>query len=284
VQSASREHGYTRSRLTIRLGNGEFYGRTLVERSTPHLNLVLTRYRAGQRLPVHAHERPYLALVARGAFREDVDGIEHDCAEGSVILNTVGAEHSDRFQAEGTEVLNVELAPEWLGALRADGWREGRPAWLEHRPARRRIRALRNELARPDSLSDFVVEGVCAELLALATRTSRPQRREPLAPPWLAAIERVLAERFRRPPGLSELGRLADVSPSRLARAFRMRHGCSVGGFARRLRVAHAREMVERTRRELAEIALEAGYADQSHMIREFRRHLGRTPGELRGR
>jgi len=269
-------------RVTIQLGNGEFYGRTLVERSTRQLNLVWTRYGRGQRLPVHAHERPYLALVTRGGFQEEMDGIGYDCGEGSVVLNTVGAEHSDHFVAERTEVINVELAPAWLDALRAEGWKDGRPAWIEHRPARRRMRALRNELAWPDSLSPFVVEGLCAELLALVTRTSRPLRREHLPPPWLATIERVLAERFRRPPGLTELGQLADVSPSRVARAFRLHHGCSVGGFARRLRVAHAREAVERTRRGLAEIALEAGYADQSHMIREFRRHLGRTPGELR--
>ena len=195
------------------------------------------------------------------------------------MLFRSGAAHSDRFLAEGTEVLNVELAPEWLETLRGDGWDDRRPAWSVRPPARRRVRGLRRELARGDGLSAFVIEGLCAELLGLATRA--PGRGNSAAL-WLAAIERVLAERFRRPPGLAELGQLADVSPSRLARAFRQRFGCSVGAFARRLRVAHARAAVLRTRRELAEIALEAGYADQSHMIREFRRHLGCTPGELR--
>ena len=266
--------------MTIQLANGEFYGRTLAARSTRHLNLVLTRYCAGQRLPEHAHERPYLALVARGSFREEVDGVGYDCAAGSLILNTVGAVHSDRFLSEGTEVLNVELAPEWLDTLRADGWDDGRPVWSTRPPARRRVNGLRRELACRDGLSTFVIDGLCAELLALATRAAGRGS----APPWLRGIERLLAERFRHPPGLTELGRLADVSPSRLARAFRLRHGCSVGAFARRLRVAHAREAVLRTRRELAEIALESGYADQSHMIREFRRHLGCTPGELRVR
>jgi AraC family transcriptional regulator len=266
--------------VTIQLGNGEFYGHTLVERSTPHLNLVWTRYGRGQRLPVHAHERPYLALVACGGFREDVDGRGFDCEEGSVILNTIGAEHSDRFLAERTEVVNVELAPEWIVGLRADGWRDERPAWTERLPVRRRIRGLWRELTRADNLSAFVIEGLCAELLALATSTSRA--RASLAPAWLKRVEEVLATSFRRPPGLSELGALAAVSPSRLARVFRAHNGCSVGGFARRLRVEHARRAVEGTRRGFAEIALEAGYADQSHMIREFRRHLGCTPGELR--
>jgi AraC-like DNA-binding protein len=32
----------------------------------------------------------------------------------------------------------------------------------------------------------------------------------------------------------------------------------------------------------LAQVAIEAGFADQSHFNHEFRRQLGRTPGEYR--
>jgi AraC family transcriptional regulator len=270
--------------LTIRLGNGEFYGRTLVERSTRHLNLVLTRYAAGQRLPVHAHERPYLALVSTGGFEECIDGRGYDCEEGSLVLNTVGADHSDRFRADRTEVLNVELDEEWLDALRADGWDDRRPAWSDRLPVRSRVRGLAGELERPERLSAFVIEGLCAELLGFAARTGSSVVRGGAPPAWLAVVERTLVERFRHPPSLGELGRLAGISPTHLVRIFRARHGCSVGGFARRLRSEHAREAVVHTRRELAEIALESGYADQSHMTREFRRRFGCTPGEMRGR
>lgn len=270
--------------MAIHLGNGEFYGDTVVERSTAHLNLVLTRYCAEQRLPLHAHERPYLALVLGGRFRERVGGADHECEEGSLLLNTVAAEHEDRFLADRTEVLNVELDAEWLEALHAEGWDDRRPVWSERLPVRARFRSLRTELEEPEGLSAFVIEGLCAELLGLAARRSLPReaRAGSAPPPWLATVERALVERFRRPPSLKELGLLADVSPTHLVRVFRARYGCSVGGFARRLRSEHARNAVLHTRRELAEIALEAGYSDQSHMTREFRRRFGRTPGELR--
>ncbi len=270
--------------MTIRLRTGEFYGDAVVERSTAHLNLVLTRYDALQRLPVHAHERHYLALVLRGRFRERVGDADHECEEGSLLLNTVAAEHEDLFLADRSEVLNVELDADWLQALRADGWDDPRPVWSDQLPVRNRLRSLRGELERPESLSAFVIEGLCAELLALASKSVPPRGARAGAPPpaWLARVERTLAERFRHPPGLQELGQLAEVSPTHLVRAFRARYGCSVGGFARRLRSEHARNAVLHTRRELAEIALEAGYADQSHMTREFRRRFGCTPGQLR--
>jgi AraC family transcriptional regulator len=46
-----------------------------------------------------------------------------------------------------------------------------------------------------------------------------------------------------------------------------------------RLEWAAARLSEERS---LAQIALEAGFADQSHFTRAFRRHFGVTPGRYR--
>ncbi len=268
--------------MALRLPDGQFFGRKVVERSTAHLNLVLTSYGRGARLPLHAHERPYLAAVLCGGFEERSAGRDHPCSEGTLVLNTVGAEHSDSFRAERTEVLNVELDPDWIDALREEGFSASSPVWVDGRGSLARLRHLRAHLSRGNALSPFVIEGLCAELLGHAARP-RAARSCRSPSPWPRLAEDVLAERFRRPPELFELSRIVGVGPSQLARSFRARHGCSIGVFTRRLRVEHARQEVVGTRDRLAEIALASGYADQSHMTREFRRLLGCTPGALRG-
>jgi AraC family transcriptional regulator len=91
-----------------------------------------------------------------------------------------------------------------------------------------------------------------------------------------------LRTRFRRPPPLAELAALADRSPSQVARAFRQWRGTTPGGFARRLRAEHAQRALRDTRASLPEIALAAGYCDQSHVTRELGAMLGCTPGRLR--
>ena len=73
-----------------------------------------------------------------------------------------------------------------------------------------------------------------------------------------------------------------DVHPVLLARAFRTYFGTSPGRYLRRLRLDWAAAELLATQRRLADIALQAGFADQSHFTRAFRRHTGLTPGQYR--
>ena len=67
-----------------------------------------------------------------------------------------------------------------------------------------------------------------------------------------------------------------------LARGFRKAYGCSVGAYLRRLRLARAAERLAESEYTLAEIALEAGFADQSHFSNLFRRETGVSPSAFR--
>jgi AraC-like DNA-binding protein len=51
-----------------------------------------------------------------------------------------------------------------------------------------------------------------------------------------------------------------------------------------RMRVQHACDALRETSTSLADIALESGFYDQSSFTRQFKKHLGITPGEYRRR
>jgi len=82
--------------------------------------------------------------------------------------------------------------------------------------------------------------------------------------------------------GLGELAEIVGVHPTYLGRAFRAHYGLSVGEYGRRLRLAWAAAELARGEKPLAEIATSAGFADQSHFTRVFRRHIGTTPARYR--
>ena len=86
---------------------------------------------------------------------------------------------------------------------------------------------------------------------------------------------------------LADLARELAVHPAHLARAFRGQFGTSVGGYVRRLRLDWAAAELERSDTALAAIALAAGFADQSHFTRIFRRlhrvHPERIPADPAG-
>jgi AraC family transcriptional regulator len=67
-----------------------------------------------------------------------------------------------------------------------------------------------------------------------------------------------------------------------LARGFRKAYGCSVGAYLRWLRIVHAARRLAESDEPLAEIALEAGFADQSHFSNVFRRETGLSPSVFR--
>jgi len=82
-------------------------------------------------------------------------------------------------------------------------------------------------------------------------------------------------------PGRSVAGLAAELglSERQLERRFLERVGLSPKRFARLRRFARAVELAPGAGK-LSEVAQEAGYFDQSHFIRDFRRFTGKTPGE----
>ncbi|WP_017600224.1 AraC family transcriptional regulator [Nocardiopsis lucentensis] len=100
-------------------------------------------------------------------------------------------------------------------------------------------------------------------------RTARPQ---------VALAREVLAERMVDPPTLEELAARVGMGPFALTRAFRAAHGLPPHAYLNQLRIDRARSLL-RSGRRVGEVAAEVGFADQPHLTRHFKRHLGVPPG-----
>lgn len=88
--------------------------------------------------------------------------------------------------------------------------------------------------------------------------------------------------------GALPVGRLAaelDLSRQSLVTLFAREIGLAPKSAARVLRLDHALRLMERApATPLAELALDAGYADQAHFTREARAMAGETPAAIRAR
>jgi AraC family transcriptional regulator len=150
-------------------------------------------------------------------------------------------------------------------------------------PSCQLMRVLRNELdcARR---APIVAEGLARSIAVLLLREFQPPATKPVevAPP--AAVLRVvelMRQRLTEPLTLDELAEAAGLSPFHFARQFKTATGHPPHDYLIRLRVDRAQELIRQNGRNwnLAAIANESGFADQSHMARHFRRVLGVTPG-----
>ncbi len=83
---------------------------------------------------------------------------------------------------------------------------------------------------------------------------------------------------------LDDLASEIGLSRFHFARRFRASTGTPPHEFLLRQRVERARTLLERTDSPLLDVACTCGFADQSHMTREFKKRVGTTPGRYRAR
>jgi AraC family transcriptional regulator len=238
------------------------------------------RHAAGSRLPWHTHPGPTLCFVYAGSFTERFHGMTLECTPGTLKVTPAAEPHSNRFGASDTEGLLVEADGshmERLGpcaSVLADR-RSLRDAALATMAWR-----LRGELRRRDTAAPLAIEGLLLEILAVAAR-ERELRLAGRPPGWLAEARDVLHDP-EWVGSLSDVAVAVGVHPVTLARGFRKVCGCSVGAYLRLVRVARAARRLADSDAPLAEIALAAGFADQSHFSNVFRRETGLSPSAFR--
>ena len=133
----------------------------------------------------------------------------------------------------------------------------------------------------PHSVAGLVIESIALEVLAQSARWER-RRADRRPPRWLGQVQEFLATDLAVVPDLSTLASVAGVHRVHVARAFRDHLGCTVGDYVRRLRVRRACELLTSTTTPLSDVAVRAGFFDQSHMTRVVKQFLGVTPAALR--
>ena len=260
---------------------GQFFGE--VSRTASFAGLVLSDivHLRPRRLPEHAHVAAFFGLAVAGDYREVCRRRELGYGRSTVVYHPPGTSHQDEIGPSGAHLFVVELAPAWLERLDALG--VGRraleePQHLPGGPVHSLALRLYRELYDADACSPLVVEGLMLEMLGETARAGL--RRAPQPPAWLGRVRECLEAEPARGWTLASLAPEVGVEPEELSIAFRRFQGETLGEHLRRLRVALVCErLVADPDAGLADLAADAGFADQSHLTRVFRRLTGTTPG-----
>ena len=113
------------------------------------------------------------------------------------------------------------------------------------------------------------LESVSREPAALSSRTIR-------------LIEEFIEARLEHGINIAELATRRGFSESHFFRVFRRSFGISPHRYLMRRRLSLAQTLLTKTDLRLADIALKAGFADQSHFSRSFQQFMGLSPGAFR--
>ena len=105
-----------------------------------------------------------------------------------------------------------------------------------------------------------------------------------LSHPGIARAMAAVQDDPARAWSLSDLARVAGMSRTRFARAFRERVGLTPFDYVRRWRVHRAQVLIREGSRGLDEVAAEVGYASSVSFSRSFAAVTGLPPGRWRTR
>lgn len=113
--------------------------------------------------------------------------------------------------------------------------------------------------------------------------TLRPAARELAdAEHRLARAADYISDNATRTLRLDDVCAVAELSVSYLIRAFKKQFGLTPHSYQLNRRIQYCRARL-RQGHSIAEVALDAGFADQAHLQREFKRLVAATPGQYRG-
>ena len=263
------------------LDPGHFYGQVLHKYESRGVILSEINHKSARRIPSHAHKLAFFSLLLKGEYAEQFGTKIIVYKPMMIMFHPPDFEHQDEIARAGARFFSIELQRLWLDRLReytgsaqiSTELHMGELVWIA-------TRLYREHKEYSDACSSLAIEGLLLEMLAVAGRATNV--RELNAPAWLSRTVDLLRAEFQRSLTLDYISSAVGVNPLRLSRMFRKSRQQTISDFVNRLRVEHCCRLLLETDAHLADIALDAGFADQSHFTRIFKRVTSLTPKGFR--
>jgi AraC-like DNA-binding protein len=204
-------------------------------------------WHAGVRIPRHRHAQAYAALVLRGGYEECGSRGRFRVGPGDVLLHGAFDAHLDRFDASGTEILNLPIpdsAPFACGRV-----------------------------ADPDAIAKIAQTDPAAASAHLCRQAIAAR---PVARDWpdLLAADLLDDPNLR----LDAWALAHNLAAETVSRGFGRLFALTPAAFRAEARARRALTQIVRSALPLAAIAAMTGFADQAHMTRAIGALTGASP------
>jgi AraC-like DNA-binding protein len=235
-------------------------------------------YTPGTRHPKHDHDTLQVSIVLSGSLTETVGPTTELARTLSVVAKDPGLAHADDFAA-GATMARLVFKNTTLDKIIDDPSRATPWIWSHHaHVARPFLRIVQRTRHGPENFDDNDPD--VTDLLAALTSRVVPTRGQP--PRWLEEVMLELRHSWTPNTTVRDIAARAGVHPVYLARCVRRWYGTGVGEELRRLRLESAAATLASSRERVSSVAHANGFADESHMCRDFGRSLGVTPRRYR--
>jgi len=267
--------------MSMQLPPGRYYGETLRSRKVASFELSERVYSPGYQTPEHTHKQALFCFVMQGNYTETYGSKTRECRSSALLFHPPGELHAERFHDAGGRSFIIEIAPDWLTRIRRHLTVADNSADFQGGVFELLARKLYKEFGQLDDAAPLIIEGLVMEMLGETTRRSAAKERHG-SPRWLQQAKDLLHARFAENLTLADIAQNVGVHPVHLAQTFHKTYQCTVGDYVRKLRIEYACHELATSAKPIVDIALAAGFCDQSHFTRTFKRAIGAAPSQYR--
>lgn len=256
----------------------------------PNLELLRATY-ITQTFARHSHEGFAVGIIERGALGFFYRGENVIAPAGAINLANPDEAHTGHAAAEtGWTYRMFYLDSSLLMSVASQiaGRSQNLPSFkkgvIHDAILSNLIRSLHLDMERDPTPMLHRESGLLQMLTQLILRHG--EDRPPLRPTGhehrsVRLVQDYLEAHYDEDVSLETLATMANLSPFHLLRVFGKEVGLPPHAYLTQLRIRRAKGLLSKGR-EIASVAYETGFVDQSHFTRQFKRLMGITPGQYR--
>ncbi|NML40770.1 helix-turn-helix transcriptional regulator [Chitinophaga sp. G-6-1-13] len=254
------------------LSSGTFLGKNKINYHLSGIILSETVYHAAVSEDWHHHANPHCSLVLEGGNLEHRRFSQQEVLPGKLVRYAAGEEHRNLLTLHPSRNLNLEVEPAFW---RAYGLPESSWDSLPEHALQLAILNLYKEctlLPGHDTLAHAI----------LLQHWGAPVKAGKGTPAWVAQLQQLLHDRWDAPLSLHLLAEEIGIHPVTLSKYFPVYFHGTMAEYLRKIKVGKSLALVRDKKQSLTAIALQCGFFDQSHFIRNFKQYTGYLPGAFR--
>lgn len=250
------------------------------------LDLLHYRYN-GAVYSRHVHEGYAIHVIDCGAERFHCLGASHVAGPDDIVLVNPDTVHDGQEADVGCRYRGFYPSPDLMESLAQAFDSRGLPWFADpvvrDRPLAQRLRHLIALLERSDNRLEC--DSAWLDVMGELSRRYGRRRLDGRVPGndhgAIRTVREYLDAYSHENPSLADLAALCGLSPHYLNRLFQREVGLPPHAYLVQRRLLRARQLM-RAGLSPADAALAAGFSDQSHLHRHFKRAVGLTPGQYR--
>ena len=234
----------------------------------------------------HTHDTYAIAIIEQGAEAFSYRGETHIAGSGNIAIINPGEVHTGHAADYSWTYRVFYPAPSLLqqAAFEASGKPQNipyLPAIIQDKPLAKQLLRLHIALETKNSKleQDSRFLWTLAQLISRHADTTHnliSVDKESLS---ITRVRHYLETHYTENISLEKLSVIANLSPFYLLRSFRKQVGLPPHSYLNQVRLTRAKMLLSQGR-QISQVAQETGFADQSHLTRQFKRMLGFTPGQ----